>query len=158
MSCGVWLRFGLVPKLLWLWRRPAAVSPIGLLAWGPPCAAGVALKRQKDKKKKKGTWPGPKVFRRSGWSGKSLKAFAKMRYNQSFRKAKLVLCSRKRWVAEEVWGLKLFVVFLETRSLDATRMEQRRSNQKITLWQKKKKQFGSFVEMRCKEKDYLHGV
>lgn len=52
--------------------------------------------KQKHKKKKKGTWPGPKVFRRSGWSGKSLKAFAKMRYNQSFRKAKLVLCSRKR--------------------------------------------------------------
>jgi len=30
--------------LLWLWCRPAAVAPIGPLAWEPPYAAGVALK------------------------------------------------------------------------------------------------------------------
>ena len=34
--------------LLWLWRRPAAAALIGPLAWGPPYAAGVALKRHKD--------------------------------------------------------------------------------------------------------------
>ena len=38
--------------LLWLWCRPAAVAPIRPLAWEPPYAAGVALKRQKTKKKK----------------------------------------------------------------------------------------------------------
>ena len=35
-----------------LWRRPAATAPIGPLAWKPPHAMGVALKRQKKKKKK----------------------------------------------------------------------------------------------------------
>ena len=35
------------PALLWLWRRPAAVAPIRLLAWEPPYAVGAALKRQK---------------------------------------------------------------------------------------------------------------
>ena len=37
---------------LWLWRRPSAIAPIGPLAWEPPCAAGVVLKRQKPEKKK----------------------------------------------------------------------------------------------------------
>ena len=32
-----------------LWRRPAAASPIGPLAWEPPYAVDVALKRQKKK-------------------------------------------------------------------------------------------------------------
>ena len=52
MSCGVGHRCGLNPVLLWLWCRPAAVAPIGLLAWEPPYATGVALKRRKDKNKK----------------------------------------------------------------------------------------------------------
>ena len=39
--------------LLWLWRKPAAVAPVRSLVWEPPYAADVALKRQKDKKKKK---------------------------------------------------------------------------------------------------------
>ena len=34
--------------LLWLWHKPAAVAPIGPLAWEPPYATGAALKRQKD--------------------------------------------------------------------------------------------------------------
>ena len=34
----------------WLWRRPAAVAPIGTLAWELPYAMGAALKRQKSKK------------------------------------------------------------------------------------------------------------
>ena len=34
------------PALLWLWCRPAAVALIRPLAWEPPYAAGVALKRQ----------------------------------------------------------------------------------------------------------------
>ena len=33
------------------WRIQAAVAPTGLLAWEPPCAAGVALKSKKKKKK-----------------------------------------------------------------------------------------------------------
>ena len=41
------------PALLWLWRRPAAVAPIGPLTWEPLCAAGAAIKRPKKKKKKK---------------------------------------------------------------------------------------------------------
>jgi len=52
VSCGIGHRYGSAPVLLWLWHRLAAVAPIGPLAWEPPYAAGVALKRQKDKKKK----------------------------------------------------------------------------------------------------------
>ena len=37
--------------LLWLWRsRLAAIAPIGPLAWEPPYAVGVALKRTKKTK------------------------------------------------------------------------------------------------------------
>ena len=50
MSCDVGHRHGLDPLLLWLWHRLAAIAPIGSLAWEPPYAVGVALKRQKDKK------------------------------------------------------------------------------------------------------------
>ena len=46
-------RHGSDPVLLWLWCRPAATASIRLLALEPPYAAGVALKRQKDLKKKK---------------------------------------------------------------------------------------------------------
>ena len=47
MSCGVGCRCGSDPTLLWLWCRPAAVALI--LAWEPPYAAGVALKKKKSK-------------------------------------------------------------------------------------------------------------
>ena len=53
MSCGVGHRQGLNPALLWLWCRLAATALIGPLAWEPPYALSVALKRQKDQKKKK---------------------------------------------------------------------------------------------------------
>jgi len=36
--------------LLWLWYRPVATALIGPLAWEPPCAMGVVLKRPKKKK------------------------------------------------------------------------------------------------------------
>ena len=36
--------------LLWLWHKPAATAQIRPLAWEPPHAAGVALKRQQTKK------------------------------------------------------------------------------------------------------------
>ena len=52
MSCGVGCRCGLDPELLWLWCRLAAVALIRPIAWEPPCATGVVLKRQKTKKKK----------------------------------------------------------------------------------------------------------
>ncbi|MFX3960292.1 hypothetical protein ACJBX5_10520, partial [Streptococcus suis] len=39
--------------LLWLWHRLAAAAPTGPLAWEPPYAADVALKRQKKKKGKR---------------------------------------------------------------------------------------------------------
>ena len=42
MSCGVGHRLGSDPTLLWLWRRPVAIAPIGLLAWEPPYAVGAA--------------------------------------------------------------------------------------------------------------------
>ena len=47
MSCGVGCRCSSDPKLLWLWRSPAATAPIRPLAWEPPYATGVAPKRQK---------------------------------------------------------------------------------------------------------------
>ena len=37
--------------LLWLWCRPAAAALIRPLAWKPPYAVGVALKRQETKNK-----------------------------------------------------------------------------------------------------------
>ena len=52
MSCGVGLRCSLDPALLWPWCRPAAVAPIGPLAWEPLYAAGVALKSKETKNKK----------------------------------------------------------------------------------------------------------
>ena len=51
MGCGVGHRRGLDLVLLWLWHRPAAVAPIRPLAWEPPYAAGVALKRTERQKK-----------------------------------------------------------------------------------------------------------
>ena len=49
VSCGVGCRRGSDPALLWLWRRPVATALIRPLAWEPPHATGVALKRQKRK-------------------------------------------------------------------------------------------------------------
>ena len=51
MSCGVGCRCGLDPALLWLWCRPVATVPIQSLAWEPPCASGLVLKRPKEKKR-----------------------------------------------------------------------------------------------------------
>ena len=53
MICGVGRRCGLDLALLWLWHRLAATAWIRPLAWEPPHAMGVALNRQKTKKKKK---------------------------------------------------------------------------------------------------------
>ena len=55
MSCGVGRRRSLDPMLLWLLRRPAATAPIGPLAWEPPYAAGMALEKEKKKKKSENT-------------------------------------------------------------------------------------------------------
>ena len=55
MSCGVGHKCRLDPELLWLWHWPVAVAPIRPLAWETPYATGVALKRQKYKKKKNPT-------------------------------------------------------------------------------------------------------
>ena len=51
-SYGVGRRRGSDLALLWLWCRPAAITPIRPLAWEPPYVVGAALKRQKTKKKK----------------------------------------------------------------------------------------------------------
>ena len=48
MSFRVGHRCSSDPALLWLWRRLVATAPILPLAWEPPYATGVALKRQKD--------------------------------------------------------------------------------------------------------------
>ena len=45
-------RPGLDLMLLWLWHRSAAVTLIRPPNWEPPCAVGVAPKRQKKKKEK----------------------------------------------------------------------------------------------------------
>ena len=47
VSCGVGGRHVSDPKLLWLWRRPAAVARIRLLAWELPYAVGTDLKSKK---------------------------------------------------------------------------------------------------------------
>ena len=52
MSCGVAHRRGSDPAWLWLWCRLAAAALIRPPAWEPPYAAGVALKREKEKGKK----------------------------------------------------------------------------------------------------------
>ena len=49
MSCGVGHRLGSDLELLWLWRRLVAAAPVGPLAWEPPYAVVVALKRQTNK-------------------------------------------------------------------------------------------------------------
>ena len=51
MSCGIGRRRGSDPVLLWLRHRPAAIAPIGPLAWEPPYTAGMALEKTKKKKK-----------------------------------------------------------------------------------------------------------
>ena len=53
MRCGVDHSHGSDLALLWLWRKLAAVALIQPLAWETPYVSGVALKRQKDQKKKK---------------------------------------------------------------------------------------------------------
>ena len=52
MSCGAGHRCGSDLALLWLWHRPAATALIRPLAWEPPYAMGVDLKRQNKKQKK----------------------------------------------------------------------------------------------------------
>ena len=51
MSYGVGRRCGLDPVLLWLWCRLVVTALIRPLAWGPPCATGVVLKKKKKDKK-----------------------------------------------------------------------------------------------------------
>ena len=55
VNCGVACRHGLDLALLWLWHRLEAAAPIGLLAWEPPYAMGLALEKSKKKKKKRHT-------------------------------------------------------------------------------------------------------
>ena len=52
MSYGGGHRLGSDPALLWLWGRLVAIALIRPLAWEPPYAKDVALKRQKKKKRK----------------------------------------------------------------------------------------------------------
>ena len=48
MSRGVDQRHSSDLALLWLWCRLAATGPIGPLAWEPPYATGVALKKTEN--------------------------------------------------------------------------------------------------------------
>ena len=50
MSCSVGCRCGANPVWLWLWHRLAATALIRPLAWEPPYALGVDLKKSKNKK------------------------------------------------------------------------------------------------------------
>ena len=52
MSCVVGRRHSLYLALLWLWCRPEITALIQPLAWEPPYALVMALKRPKKKKKK----------------------------------------------------------------------------------------------------------
>ena len=49
MSCGAVHRLGWDSALLWLRCRPASTAPIQLLAWEPPYAVGVALKKKRER-------------------------------------------------------------------------------------------------------------
>ena len=51
MSCGLGHRNGSDSMLLGLWCRLAAAGPIRPLAWEPPYAVSVALKKTKEKEK-----------------------------------------------------------------------------------------------------------
>ena len=62
MSYGVGYRQGLDPALLWLWHRPVAIAPIRPLAWEPPCAIAVGLKRQKHKKEEEDKYKSNKAI------------------------------------------------------------------------------------------------
>ena len=53
MSCGVGWRHISDPTLLWLWCRLTAPALIRPLAWEPPYATDVVLKRLKKKKRLK---------------------------------------------------------------------------------------------------------
>ena len=55
MSCDVGHRHSSDPELLWLWCRLAAAALIQPLAWELPYVAGMALKKQKNNKKKQKT-------------------------------------------------------------------------------------------------------
>ena len=48
VGCGVGHRYSSDPVLLW--RRPVAIAPIEPLAWEPPYAASVSLKKKKSVK------------------------------------------------------------------------------------------------------------
>ena len=48
VGCGVVHRCSSDLELLWLWCRPAGTAPIGPLAWEPPYAVGVALKKKQQ--------------------------------------------------------------------------------------------------------------
>ena len=61
MSCGVGRRCRSDPTLLWLWCRATAMALMRSLAWEPPYSAGVALKNQKKKKKRGGSWSFPAI-------------------------------------------------------------------------------------------------
>ena len=53
MSCGTGHRHGLDLALLWLWCRPTAIALIRRVAWELPFATGMALKRQKIKRRER---------------------------------------------------------------------------------------------------------
>ena len=55
---------------LWLWCRPAATALIWSLAWRPPYAVGMALKKKKKKKKTKISKYIKKTQNHSFYSGK----------------------------------------------------------------------------------------
>ena len=61
MSCGVGCRCGSDLVLLWLWCRLVATAQIGLLAWEPPYAMGVAQENGKKTKKKKNSHQKKKI-------------------------------------------------------------------------------------------------
>ena len=72
MSCGVGHRRGSDLALLWLWCRPVATARITPLAWEPPYAMGVALKRQKNKKTKNKKQKQKKKRTENGYSSNAI--------------------------------------------------------------------------------------
>ena len=80
--------------MLWLWRRLAAVAPVGPLAWETPYATGVALKIQNTKKLKKLNKGQFSIARTTNFSREAQTFTFCMKYSQFY-----LLATQTLWAA-----------------------------------------------------------
>ena len=122
--CG---RHGLDSALLWLWHRPSAAAPIRPLAWEPPYAVGMALKRTSppQKKREKKTQKHlycylclkTKELIQDSPKGRKLKQFGQNQDSNSsyFESTYCALIKHKLppHLAKELWNEKTNTIFIE---------------------------------------------